>query len=200
MSPDRRWLILRQFYAFETDFVVSEQYLLYDLSGDAASNRHGLTPYTSEIPGRAVYPASPGNLPGDPEDVPGSRTHRFRSSSFYWSQDSRFVAFADSVQGVFSVVLVSIASDKITAYVRPLLPANVCSGDPATVADTSNLTLIHAEIASVGSSPVIVAQFESANHLCAPKQLTPGLTDFKLADAEVWEHRKLKPATVIKRQ
>ena len=199
MSPNQHWVIFREFYAYHTEFVVGEQYLLYDLSGSAASNRHGLTPYTSGIPGRSVYPTTPGSAPVDRRDVPESQGHRFRSTSFYWSRDSGFVAFADSVQGTFSLVLSSVAADKITTYVHPVSSSDVCSGDPPAVSDTSDLTLKHAEISSVGSSPVIVAQFVSGGRHCTPKEITLGLADSKLAETEVYEPRQRKAATPIKR-
>jgi hypothetical protein len=133
-------------------------------------------------------------------DVPVSQTHRFRSNSFYWSGNSQFVTFADSVQDIFSVVLASITPDRITAYVHPISSADICSGDPGYFGDTSDLTMKRAEITSAGSSTVILAIFESADRQCTPKQATLGLTDFKFAETEVWEHRKLKPSTPIKHQ
>src|SRR4051812_20198962 len=98
--------------------VQSEQYMLYDLLASAQANRHGSTPYTSDIPGDVIYPAASGGEPTDVADVPDSARHDFRSGSFYWSPDSRYLAFADDVGESLSMVLVSVDSGKIRSFVH----------------------------------------------------------------------------------
>jgi hypothetical protein len=200
MSPDHRWLAMRRFYAPQSDFVVSEQYLLYDLAGGRDSNRDPVGGHTSWAPGREIYPVVTNNAPIDPLDVPEPNTHQFRASSFYWSQDSQYLVFADTVQNAFSVVLSAIVGDKITTYIHRVSSSDVCSGDPSSVTDTSSLTLKHAGVTNIGNSAIIVAQLDSAGLACTPKQTSLGFADFKPAESEAWEHRKLKPATAIERQ
>jgi hypothetical protein len=200
MSPDHRWLAMRQFYAPQSDFVASEQYLLYDLTGSRDANRHPVGRHTSWTPGWEIYPVVANNAPIDPLDVPESNTHQFRASSFYWSQDSQYLVFADAVQNSLSVVLSSIVGGEIKTYAHRVPSSDACPSDPSSVADTASLTLKHADVTSVGNSPIIVAQLGTASPTCTPKQITLGLADFKLAEAEAWGHRKVKPATAIERK
>ena len=102
MSLDQHWLVMRAFHSLHPQLTPSELYLLYDLSQSPAANRHGLTPYTADIPGWEVYPVTPKNAPLEERDIPESENHRFQSSTFYWVPDNNSLVFADSVQETLS--------------------------------------------------------------------------------------------------
>jgi len=186
MSPDGRWLAMRVFHATQTEFPVSEQYTLYDLTRSAQSNRHGSSPYTSEIPGEAVYPVTATGAPANIADVPDSSRHEFRSSSFYWSADSRYLAFADSVGKSLSIVLVSIDGDKIGRFVHGVAQAEVCAERAAVMQGAQIYD-------SAGAGTTVVTKLNSEGN-CKPKDLTLTMSDFKRAAIEEHEPIKRKPA------
>lgn len=189
ISPDRHWMVMRAFYPLHTDIPISEQYLVYDLRGTAATNRHGAKG-SQEIPGWAVYPSVTGNVPIDPLDVPDSQIHRFRSKSFYWAPDSRSIVFADSVGTDLSLILVSEKGDKFSAYEYPITPKAVCGEVIGEKLEEPNFTLTHAELNSV-----VITEFQSDVEGCSPRQLSLNVSDFKRAPRRVYEPRKLKVPT-----
>jgi len=201
MSPDQHWLVMRGFYPLHPQVTPSEVYLLYDLSQSAAANRHGLTPYTADIPGWVVYPVVPKNAPIDPADVPDSEEHRFRSRTFQWSADSHSAVFADSMQDTLSIIVVTLGYDKIHTYVHPVSKSEVCMGAAAS-AGTSDLTLAHAEVSTLPVSSLVVhAEFSSLDSgtPCISTQLNLHLHDFQAARTEVYKPRERNQAVPIPR-
>jgi hypothetical protein len=100
ISPDQHWMIFRRFYSFHSEFVVSEEYCLYNLQTGKEEGQRG-----RDGVGKRVYP----RLPEDVTflDVPDIQTHSFRSS-FFWSDDSQMVTFVDRSLGETRVVVISL--------------------------------------------------------------------------------------------
>jgi hypothetical protein len=55
--------------------------------------------------------------------------HEFASESFFWSPDSRFVAFGDRVGDSTSVVIVDVTGREVPAYVHGLNANEICVGN-----------------------------------------------------------------------
>jgi len=198
MSPDRHWIAARHFYPPQTEFRISEEYLLYDLNSSAEKNRHGVTPYTSDTAGWAMYPAFPDGAPADLPDMPEANAHDWRSKSFFWASDSRSLVFADRVSQDLSLVLILTTDGKPQAYVRPVSATEICAG---VLRGAPYLILGDADVSSgSGGKPVaVLARFEDPGPgnggTCQPQQLNFGFEEFRLAETEVYEHRKLKEST-----
>jgi hypothetical protein len=112
LSPDKRWLILRRFYAMRVGDG-SDEYLVYDLRKSAAANRSrpedAAHPGYLDAAGAVVYPVEEdGRAVENPIGLPEEERHTFRSNRFYWSSGSKTVVFADEANGVLSVVLASV--------------------------------------------------------------------------------------------
>jgi hypothetical protein len=202
MSPDQHWLIMRRFYSLHTDVNVSEQYLLYDLRASAAENRHDPKGDDREVAGAVVYPVVPQNSPFDPPDVSDAETQRFRSSSFFWAPASQALVFGDSVQDVLSIVLISVTDGGIKSYAHSVSLADVCREGTSHDLNSSailnsSLMLGHAEVASLGSTLVVMADFQLGSSSCKPKRLTLSLDDFKIAETKLSRPRKRKQSTAI---
>jgi hypothetical protein len=183
VSPDQHWLVFRDFYPPMSEVPWSEEYLIYDLRKDKAGNvSPNLTPYTSDITGRVVYPVVLNNTPFEHSALPDNQMHSFRSNSFYWSGDSRMVLFADSVQKDLSIVLLEIEGDRISAFKHQLLASQIC-------AQGSNADLgavwVSLSDAVIGTN-FMHLQFRSDDYgICKPLPLTLTQSDFKAAQPEV---------------
>ena len=189
MSPDGRWLAMRAFYPPQTEVPVSEQYTVYDLSATAQANRHGSTPYTSEIAGEPIYPLTHGGEPMIAMDVPDSARHEFRSASFYWSADSRYLTFADGVGKSLSILLVSVNAGKFSSFVHAV-PAVVLCAAESTVVERAQIQdtprEVHGEV-------MVTAKF--AGRGCEVKEVTLTMNDFSPATIERHEPAKRKTPT-----
>jgi hypothetical protein len=187
MSPDRRWLAYRSFYAPQSEVSLSEEYLVYDLGKDSSSNRiahpeSGMV----EDRGRVMYPAVPDAIPFNNLGLPKDQIHHFRAATFFWAPDSGSVVFADENRARLSLVWVIIKSDSSpTPFVYTPTANEVCAS--VTAEDTSPLpvTLSSAEIRSrLDASPVLVGDMTSATSACVPKQFTLAFAAFQPAATE----------------
>jgi hypothetical protein len=190
MSPDQHWIVGRDFIAPQTELSQSEEYLLYDLSKDATHNRSpGLTRYTAGAVGEVVYPKVAGNTPFEHIGSPSAQTHVARSSTFYWSSDSRSLAFADSVQAELSIILVRLDKDGFSTFVHPVTVSEACLESPETPADTAPLTVPKIEVgSSTKRDDLIEVTFAAAptSPKCTPKTLTLLQSrDFQPAELEI---------------
>lgn len=96
VSPNQHWLARRPWNPPSSDLNVSDQYLLYDLTGDRGANRvDRADPVSKDVAGRVMYPAVPRHLPFRNYGVRPEYVHTFQSDSFFWSLDSTSVVFAD---------------------------------------------------------------------------------------------------------
>jgi len=187
MSPNGRWLAMRAFYPTHTEFPVSEQYMLYDLAGTAQSNRYGIGPYTSEMPGKTVYPASPNYAPFSVIDISEAARHEFKSQSFHWSLDSRYFTFADRVGKTTSLILVATDGQNPETFIHSLARAEICAGELAVIQGEQ----IHS---SADSNVTVVANVVGSEGGCGSRTLTVTLNDFKRAEIEQHVTPKRRPA------
>lgn len=121
VSPDQRWIAYRKFYP-RFSALYTDEYLIYDLakspSGSPAAVRQMYPPTVNHAPFYGAYDEN--------------RLHTFASKAFFWSPDSRFVMFADSMgeDGAreFSVVAVDVQARALTAYTHRVDPQELCNG------------------------------------------------------------------------
>jgi hypothetical protein len=126
ISPDQHWLALREFSPVHSDIEISEQYLLYDLTKNAAGNRIPGVDYSWLPPlGRTIYPATERHIPFGSGGLPSEQVHSFHGNSFHWAADSRSLVFVDSTTSGTSLVLVRIEGEELTTYVHPV-GENLC--------------------------------------------------------------------------
>jgi hypothetical protein len=197
ISPDQSWLIMRRFYSFQTEFVVSQEYAIYDLRPRADSKRPGVSRIMTAV-GSTVYPVVPDSRRSYVLDVPESETHQFRSKGFYWTADSRTAVFADEVKNRLSIVLVRFEGRKATAYMRPISAREVCGIETPSGESLPETRLTNAEIDTAGNiSPIMIATFRSVNSNCNTQPLTIRLDEFRTAPSESYPARERKPAIVI---
>jgi len=188
VSPDQHWLVRRDFYSGHSEVPFSEEYLLYDLTRDAAGNTAGTpTPYTEGMRGRVIYPVVADEKPFEHAAyaLPEQQMHVFRSNSFYWSSDSRAVLLADSVQDALSLVLLVLYPGGPKAFVHPVVPTEVCEQGPeGNINKETWLMLSQGEVDAKGQ--IIQAHFRSLDEGdCRPKFLVLSLADFRPAAVEV---------------
>jgi hypothetical protein len=192
VSPNQHWLVYRKFYPPRVE-IVTESYLLYDLTKDAAGNRlRNEEPGYPVRPGRQVYPVTAHHIPFHIMDSL-EPLHEFVSESLFWSSDSRFVAFADSTGGTESVVLVKVDERDLTTYVHSLKANEICEGETQSgstmpAAMLNNVEFIHA----AASGTDIWAYF--SNIPCrqpARQPLRVRTEDFKPAAIEL--HERIRP-------
>jgi hypothetical protein len=184
MSPDQHWLIMRPYRHFRSQRSNSEEYLLYDLTGDAEKNRmKGLTPFTEGLVGRPVYPVTTDGVPFEFEDQTREMTHLFRSSAFYWAPDSSAVVFADSVMEKLSIVVVEIQPKGPATLVLPIDVSGVCELQTGDNADYPVPTIDRVDF---GSSGALIIHFAPDNS-CKSEQRTLRLDDFRPPQPEVHE-------------
>jgi len=129
LSPNKRFLVFVKFFPAHFVEGVTYQYLLYDLKKSPEANRPKNTTVSDpENVGRPLYPLSAKNQFGDNTGQPASEVHMLASGTFFWSADSRRVAFADSHQGVVTLVVVSLIGAEPIARIagRELRKIEVC--------------------------------------------------------------------------
>jgi hypothetical protein len=168
LSPGKRWLIMRRFYPPHAGVDFSEQYFIYDMQKSPAENRiaYADEPSLGDAVGTLIYPVEANNKPYEHVNLQDSEIHSFSSHGFYWSMDSKAVAFADSTRDGLSLVLVSIRDNVFRTYVHLLSVNDVCSPpiksqripylllSSAQLTPSSNGTYdVHAELSAGGSMP-----------------------------------------------
>lgn len=192
LSPDRRWLIYRQRYPTQSELRF-ESYLLYDLAGDAAANR---SPDARHLypPGRLVYPVTEKRTRLEDLIVSPDQYHEFPGPSFFWSADSKAVAFTDRVGEAISIVVIRDVGDEPTAYVQKMSIVDICSGKQLAEDLISSVALSGAYF-NQGTGDVLV-EFSPQSWMGSDlancrKSLTLNSTNLKRAGVE--PHRLLDP-------
>lgn len=179
MSPDQRWIAFRKYYpSHGVELPVSEEYLVYDLSEAAAGNRaNGIALSDDGDVGAPIFPLGQKNLPGDNIGVPEDQRHGMASNSFYWSPDSKALAFADSLLGEVSLVYIPIGdSGAPGAFVDEVKGIAGC--DSGYSRPVSNVEFGPDE----GTDRLIFVSFSPG---CPQKPLQLHRIDFQPAKAEV---------------
>lgn len=99
VSPDGRFVAYVKVFPAHFAKGVSAIYVLYDLGESPAGNRpQGVSIENRIDVGRAFFPIGSRNRPGDNLNVDPVESHTMASESFYWSADSRGLAFADRAE------------------------------------------------------------------------------------------------------
>jgi hypothetical protein len=196
MSPDQRWIILRKFYPPQTSLTISEQYLLYPL-WRLQRERFAFKAQDAEPPSGAavVYPLGQTNTFMSNIGVPPTQVHVFRSKSFYWSEDSHAIVFADSVQDSLNAVLILINDVGTTTLIHALTSEDVCeSPSPAFL---SRATLVEATVGRAGgpNGREIQLRFDSGSSGCTPKTISISSSVFQGPEPESHPPGKRKPST-----
>jgi hypothetical protein len=193
MSPDQHWLIMRPYRHFRSQRSNSEEYLLYDLTGDAEKNKmKGLTPFTEGLVGRPVYPVPSDGMPFEFEGQSPEMTHTFRSDAFHWAPDSSAVVFADSVKDKLSMVVVQIRPNGPSTLVLPVDVSGVCE---VQVGDDADYPVPTVDKVDFGSSGTLIIHF-APNNTCKAEQRILRLDGFRAPAPEVHIPPKRRPATV----
>jgi hypothetical protein len=168
---------------------LSEEYVIYDVkdskgSWSAAMTAGDRASEPDDI-GRLVYPKTDSDAPFAAAHVPEARTHRFEADAFYWAADGRSVAFADSVSGTMSLVLLRIRDlDHVDARVQAVSPQRVCRG-PAANRPGTYVALSGAQVVNLADgSQDVQATFRSSDPGCDPGVVTFFWNDFKAAARE----------------
>jgi hypothetical protein len=198
MSPNQNWLMLRKFYPAGVETTVSEEYLLYDLGNERVRRGPaGMSSTDMVSVGRPVYPAGQTNATADNLAVSENQAHEFKSTSFFWSGDSKEVVFADSVQRKTFVVLIRIAQTGGTeAYNSPVDTSHFCDSSP----DMSDWQLSGATFENSASQKVqLHLDFASSRSACEGTALDLSFNDFIPATPEIRSMPHRKPS-IMKEQ
>ena len=125
LSPDHRFLAyLKPFPGHPGPVDITNEYVLYDLTGRAASNRvrggHGIA-HDAGIP---VYPPGATNAAGEFVAPNEWSAHVMASDGLFWLGETDAVAFVDRWQGTNSLVVVDLSRGvhrpRLTLTVRAL--------------------------------------------------------------------------------
>ncbi len=188
VSPDQHWLIYRQFYPPHVE-IPADFYLLYDLSKDAAANRP--PELDSRFPrssGRQVYPVTADHF-APRYDEALEPTHEFDSESFFWSPDSRFVAFADVTDAAKAIVVVRVGDNNLITYTHTLKEKEICANRNDLGSTLPSAALHSVEfVPAQGPLPDIWATFSGIR---CEDPLRLHAQDFKPAEIEI--HKKIQP-------
>ena len=180
VSPDQHWLVYRAFYSHTTQLPASEEYLLDDLTKDAAENTMPNPDWFTEgVRGKVIYPVVGDGKPFHHIGLPEEQTHSIRSDSFYWSKDSTAIIFADKVQDTLCIVLVTLDASGPKTRIHRL------AGDVVKNLDSFRQMDVDSQSQSVQM------RFNDFN-TGEKKALTLRWSDFEAAKPEV--HDKITPA------
>ena len=194
LSPDQKWLVYRKFHPERAELLMSEEYLLYDLTKSPAQNRQSGVPLDDgDSVGIALFPVSPNHRVVDNIGVSEDQVHT-PVSSFYWASDSRAILFGDGLQGTFSIVWVDLENGKPMARVHPVSPAEVCSA-PAINLEQVGVEQIEAS-AEQNSDRTVRVSFRLFTDACVSKPLELHRADFQPAKTEIHTEPKRKSSIV----
>lgn len=199
LSPDRRWIALRRFYAPHGNAIgLTEQYFVYDTQKTARENHHpeyGTTLSEMDAVGQEIYPIEEPAFPN--ANLPEDELHFIRSPAFFWSPDSTALVFADWHQNRFSIVLTVIRDTQTKTYLHSVSYADVCGSNNEKV----DLSISDARVRRHSSGELeIIAEFHTYP-ACQTKPLRLTLDDFSPAPPE--KHQPLpekRKAIMIERK
>ncbi len=194
LSPDQKWLVYRKFHPERAELLMSEEYLLYDLTKSPAQNRQlGIQSDDYDSVGITVFPASPNNRIFENIGVSEEQVHT-PVSNFYWASDSRAVFFGDGLQGKLSIIWVNLENGKPAARVHPITSAEVC---PAQAINLDQVGIENVEAsAEQNGDRTIRVNFRLFTDACVPKTLELHRADFQPAKTEVHVEPKRKDSIV----
>jgi hypothetical protein len=186
VSPDQHWLAMRDWMIPSSRIPVSDQYMLYDLTKNAAANRRypGAASGDALRYGRTMYPVVRNHVPFENHGVEPEQVHGFGGGSIYWSADSKYVVFEDRFDAELNVVLVKVEEKNLTAMIHPLFGARLCG--PLS---SASVTAPRYDVLEVQTT------FQASE---CTSSLTLHDEDFQLAKEEVYPPRKTVPSHRVK--
>ena len=185
ISPNQRWIAFVKMYALH-GVNGSNQYMLYDLTKQAAENRlDGDTRNDIDV-GRVIFPPGHENFPGSNVDLPKSQQH-FGGTRIYWAPDSRAIAFEDRTAEGPGIVLVTLDDNGTpSAFRHEITPAEMCGRDIPS-GDAINWRLMRAELGpdgTRGAGGIVLDIDRSGGAGCVPHTLELQGADFNPAKTE----------------
>jgi len=202
LSPDGRRLIMRRFYPSHAGAAVfSEQYFIYDLQKSPAENRidYSDDPALGDAVGTLVYPVEENKRPYEHVNLQANEIHAFASLGFYWSTDSKAVAFADRAQEGLSLVLVSIRDSSFHTYLHALSIQEVCSA-PIKNQQIPYMLLSGAQLAPRGDGTYDVSTefaLGGAKQACGSRPVVISAKEFEPAKLQKHPPQPPRPKLVI---
>jgi len=185
LSPDQRWLAMRDWITPTSQIPVTEQYLLYDLTKDAAGNRSfpGVDARTVKRYGRTMYPVTPGRVPFENHGVREDQVHSFGGGVFLWAADSKSVVFTDRTDAGLTVILVIIEGSDLTTLLHPVSADGVYG-----ILSEASVTMAREDLLEVR------ATFRAEGPTPYTKSITLHRGDFQLAKVEEFVPPPKKPS------
>ena len=111
VSPNKELVAYEKLFPLHFMGGVSAEYLVYDFAHTPTENRNAKVPVDNRMAvGLPVFPPGSLNLPGDNITVDEPQRHTMASDSFFWSTDSKKIAFVDRSNAKNSFVVVDISS------------------------------------------------------------------------------------------
>jgi hypothetical protein len=146
-----------------------------------------------------VYPVAESQSFPNNINLPESETHVFRSATFFWSRDSNSVVFADSVQDLLSVALISFEDGAFRTFFRHVALDEVCRSSPD---DTKKAHWILSDVdisGRTGTDTEIHLYWKAPQSACQPTPITLTLKEFRPATPEKPERLPSpKPSVEVK--
>jgi hypothetical protein len=129
LSPHHRFLaFVKEFPPRPGPAVISDEYVVYDLTRTAEYNRPHFKPGVSYSPGWPVYPPGATNALGENVLPQGSPAHSRTSRYLFWLDDSK-LSFTDFFQGQNLLIVANLSRGVRDVNVRTL------ALDPAQLVD-----------------------------------------------------------------
>jgi hypothetical protein len=114
VSPNARYVAFIKFFpthGYGDSDGPEDHYMLYDLMQTASQNRPpGIKASRPDLVGTTVYPPSIGNREADNLGIPQGKAHIAATDGFFWSPTSDRYVFADTYQGVLTLVMIRLDS------------------------------------------------------------------------------------------
>lgn len=130
LSPDGRYIAFVKFYPSHFVEGTTDQYLLYNVTQNAAMNRQspGAADDQTNV-GLLLYPLNSQNADVRNTGVPETQTHHMAAQDFYWDSSSRRYVFADEQMGELKLVAVDIGTGNTPPSVRafPIIKRQICA-------------------------------------------------------------------------
>ncbi len=176
VSPDQHWMVYQAFYPRGSD--PSDEYLLYDLSKNAAENTMPKPSwFTESMRGKVIYPVVADGTPFHNIGLPDEQRHGCLSG-FFWSNDSTAVVFGDRLQDSSAIILVILNPTGTKTLIHRIAPREANGLGAFTDMEVNSET------------KVVQVRFNDFN-TNEKKLMTLHWSNFEAAKLEV--HKKLTP-------
>jgi hypothetical protein len=204
LSPDGRWLMMRRMHAVQAGGA-TDDYLLYDADASASKNRSPVISRDDpKTAGVLVYPVLREEESRDNANLPDKELHSFRSDGFYWTPDSKSVAFGDFYEGKLNLILVKVEGDtpRAYSYTYRVPPGDDCLSRISPSGESMNLVNFRTSELPGGSFTVHaeLRPVESGHDLCGARFADVPFSSFEAAKPEHRTVRQRKPSVSDSKQ